>query len=335
MVTTRIFLSLICTNPLHSSSGRFCHPRSLLNSLLIRRRMTASSTPLNEDSPSKSHAANNAKRPFVDVYPFGTDSASLPHYSAIKTIFFVRHAEGTHNVKKAYRDMENLDARLTERGKGQCRALADRIDQKADDVVKHLKESAELVITSPMTRCVQTALLTMQPVLQARPTVQVIAHEGIRETVNYNCDRRRNLSEIRNEFPQVDFAPLADQEEDPLWEYYEKWLGSDQEYTTHRESAQIYKVGERGRTFLFEYLIHRPEEHIVLCSHRAFSRAFFNFGHGDSGNHTRDVEQTLDSRTNKEDDIIFRYMGEDETFGKSLRADYNNCELRAMILAFP
>eukprot|EP00527_Entomoneis_sp_CCMP2396_P009215 CAMPEP_0198138106 /NCGR_PEP_ID=MMETSP1443-20131203/1529_1 /TAXON_ID=186043 /ORGANISM="Entomoneis sp., Strain CCMP2396" /LENGTH=296 /DNA_ID=CAMNT_0043799749 /DNA_START=125 /DNA_END=1015 /DNA_ORIENTATION=- len=295
--------------------------------------MTAATAQEDSSNPSTPNVSES-KVQSVDAFPFGTDKSVLSKYRAIKTIYHVRHAEGTHNVNNEYRDIANLDARLTKKGEDQCRALARRIQTGDDDVLKQLKESVELVITSPVTRCMQTALLALEPVFIERPDVPVLAHEGIRETVNYNCDRRRTIQELQKDFaPQVDFSAVKD-DNDALWDHYESWLGSDEAFTTYRESAQIYKVAERGRAFLLDFLARRPEEHIVLCSHRAFSRAFFNFGYGDC---TRGLVQSLDDRSEKDNVPVLRYMGDDDgegAFGTSMRAAYDNCELRPFILAF-
>jgi len=290
----------------------------------------------NEDSSAQSTANNNRnnnnKVATVDAYPLGTDTSLLSKYSKVKTIYYIRHAEGSHNVNKNYRHVKNLDARLTEKGLGQCQTLAERIRVAQDPIAAQLKESVQLIITSPLTRCMQTALLSLEPVVQARPDTRVVAHEGVRETVNYNCDRRRPISQLKSEFQQVDFSHVT-QDHDGVWSHYESWLGPDTDYTTHRESAQIYKVAERGRSFLWDYLVQCSEEHVAICSHRAFSRAFFNFGHGEATNCTT-LPQSLDDRDNPVNIPVVQYMG-DKKFEESLRADYDNCELRSMILAFP
>lgn len=280
---------------------------------------------------------NDGESTSVHVYPLGTELSILSKYKTTKTIYYIRHAEGTHNVQQNYRDIANLDARLTDKGKLQCEELANRIRSSEDEILRQLKDSVNLIITSPLTRCMQTALLALSPVLEARQEkVKVIAHEGIRETVNYNCDRRRSLEDLRKEFGNgVDFSEI-NHDEDPLWKYYEAWLGSDEGYTKHRESAQIYKVAERGRAFFFDYLSNQSEEHIAICTHRAVTRAFFGFGHGNNISSASTVPQDLDDRKGKNarNVPIFKYMG-DEEFADYIRADYANCELRSMILAFP
>ncbi|KAL7576110.1 hypothetical protein ACA910_000887 [Epithemia clementina (nom. ined.)] len=281
------------------------------------------------------------KTTVIDIYPWESNLDALrQQYKHVKTIYYIRHAEGSHNVNMEYRDMINFDARLTKRGQSQCRELADRIrcaTKETDPALVQLRESVQLVVTSPLTRCLQTALLSLEPVLKNRssssssslPPPLVLAHDGIRETVNYNCDRRRTTSELAQEFgTQIDFSFVPD-EHDTIWEYYESFLGSDTEYTKHRESAQAYTVAQRARGFFTNFLSTRPEQHVCLCSHRAFSRVLWNYGLGYATN----VPQFLDQRTDKVNVPIVRYMGDDD-FASRLSADYDNCELRAMVVAF-
>jgi hypothetical protein len=67
-------------------------------------------------------------------------------------------------------------------------------------------DTVELIVTSPQTRCIQTALLSF-PTLAAGTTpnrkVPILAHESVRETVNYVCDQRRTVRELATEYPQV------------------------------------------------------------------------------------------------------------------------------------
>ncbi|CAN0318761.1 unnamed protein product, partial [Ectocarpus fasciculatus] len=70
--------------------------------------------------------------------------------------------EGTHNEaalkegRPAYKKIEHLDARLTDLGKEQCATLK---------AANHgIEKEAELVVVSPLTRAIQTAMLTIDQV---------------------------------------------------------------------------------------------------------------------------------------------------------------------------
>lgn len=77
------------------------------------------------------------------------------------------------------RAAEQLDAVLTPFGLEQCGALAKLTAGLA---------GVELLVTSPLRRCVQTALHGFQPHIDRG--VPLIALESVRETVNFTCDRR-------------------------------------------------------------------------------------------------------------------------------------------------
>jgi broad specificity phosphatase PhoE len=261
-----------------------------------------------------------------DVYPMSELDSLQRAGRDVCTIHMIRHAEGTHNVARAYRDPSNLDARLTARGEEQCAQLAANCSAQQE-----MLDGIELVVTSPLTRCVQTALLSL-PMLASGQHVKFLAHEGVRETVNYVCDQRRLISQISAEFPRVDFS-LMSHDHDDVWQHYEARLGTPAEYDGHRESAELCAVAERGRGFL-TWLNSQPQRTVIVSSHSAFLRCFFSFGQ------SRGVPsmpaQTLDRRERHEarDVPVVRYCGDDSAFEGMMRADYSNCELRSFLVVF-
>ena len=175
----------------------------------------------------------------------------------------VRHAEGTHNVEGDYKNEKNLDARLTEKGMAQCQSLARHTQiTMMEELLQDLDDVA--VITSPMTRCVQTVLYSLPWLAdKGKVVVPFVALESIRETVNYACDRRRTITEISNDFPRVDFSK-CNQDNDFLWDDYRHRLGKD--WDEHMESSELNMISYRAREG-FKYLQGRPEHHLVVCSH--------------------------------------------------------------------
>ena len=176
-------------------------------------------------------------------------------------IHMVRHAEGTHNVEENYRDHDNIDARLTTKGKEQCKKLALKVKSSMPELLESVTDIG--VITSPMTRCVQTSLFSF-PWLAESKDVPFVALETIRETVNYACDRRRSISEIAQEFPRVDFSLHCTTDKDFIWDGYRSRLPND--WDQHMESAELNKIASRTRE-AFTVLQERPEHHLVVCSH--------------------------------------------------------------------
>lgn len=108
-----------------------------------------------------------------------------------------------------------------------------------------------LVITSPLTRAMQTATCVLAGMDKPPP---VIALEIVREAYGAHLpDKRRPKSELIATFsPSVDLTTIPD--EDTLW-------------TGSRETVD--SVLGRARTLLSE-LLPRPEKHVLLVSHGVF-----------------------------------------------------------------
>ena len=264
----------------------------------------------------------------VDAYPLSQLSTLPKKYTQVKIVHFVRHAEGTHNVNNQYRDMRNFDARLTLNGIDQCVALRESATLESEHNNNTMETpphaSCDLIVTSTMTRCAQTTQFSF-PHLSHVPWV---AHESIRETVNYACDRRRPISELRVEFPMIDFSHVME-DEDAIWNEYDERLGSDWDH--HRESAELYQVANRGRTFL-NWLSQRMEQNVIVCTHSAFLRCILSWGR--AGGVYSMMDQTLDDRRYRGRELpLFNYCG-DEDFEEHMRSDFKNCELRSLVIAF-
>lgn len=193
-----------------------------------------------------------------------------------KTLHLVRHAQGYHNVAgekdvKAYLSYDYLDASLTSRGW-----------EQVDNLRKHVQGSGlskkiDLVITSPLTRTIQTAVgvfgggsyndgVDVAPLMVAdagnsgRPAISsfgcppFLAVESCREHLGVHpCDKRRTKSEYETLFPAIDFSLIEN--EDILWK--EDVRETDEE------------LAERGMKFL-KWLWTRSEKEIAIVSHSGF-----------------------------------------------------------------
>ena len=295
----------ICVSPLRGKSGT----------------MMLSST-----SPSSSLMSSLS--PTFDVFPLGTE-INTQQERATKIVHFIRHAEGTHNVNQEYRSKINLDAPLTEKGRQQCQELAQKIATAQQGPLFQLRESAEIIVTSPLTRCIQTATLSFPSLLEKG--IPMVAHEMVRETVNYNCDRRRTIQQITKEHAHIDYSHVNDNH-DVIWDHYEKRFGCDETYTGHRESGEIHTVAERGRSF-FEWLAKQPYKHVVVCTHSAFLRCIKNYGNnpeeGPLGvpllppQHGQPPEQIVP---------VLNYKC--DVLAQQMRQNYENCELRSFLVAY-
>ena len=239
-----------------------------------------------------------------------------------------------------------MDARLTPKGMAQCASLAQHTE---NTMMNDLKLEDVAVVTSPMTRCVQTALYSF-PWLASVAKVPFVALESVRETVNYACDRRRTIAEISKDFPRVDFANCKE-DSDFIWDAYRRQLGDD--WDTHMESAELYQIAHRAREG-FWYLQNRPEHHLFVCSHSgefslcyivglssctlanltlfclAFLRCILNWGQ--VGGVPQLMAQVLDQRDDKTTNHkLFEFCGP-ELWKAHMRSNYENCELRSFCM---
>ncbi len=182
-----------------------------------------------------------------------------------KVVHFQRHGQGYHNLLgDVLRDVgiqldidsmdptvnpwirpEIVDSPLTEAGKWQC--------EKQRVVASTL--CPELVVVSPLLRAIQTAKISFIDYF-GNPNIPWIAHEGCREEMGVlTCNKRRPLSEIQADFPEITFHSSMT-EEDTLW------------HPNERESNQ--SKGDRIYDFLANFLARRPERNIAVVGHSAW-----------------------------------------------------------------
>uniref|UniRef100_A0A0D6QTA0 Phosphoglycerate mutase-like protein n=1 Tax=Araucaria cunninghamii TaxID=56994 RepID=A0A0D6QTA0_ARACU len=206
-----------------------------------------------------------------------TPEFSLYPLHCCKTLHLVRHAQGYHNVAgekdyKAYLSYEFADASLTPLGW-----------QQVDNLRKHVANSGiaskiELVVTSPLTRTMQTAVGVFggggyidgdsslplmvagagksdRAAISSSNCPPFIAFELCREAMGVHpCDKRKSISEYQSIFPAIDFS-LVETDEDVLW------------MPDVREKD--VDVTARGRAFL-NWILTRKEKEIAIVSHSGF-----------------------------------------------------------------
>lgn len=252
-----------------------------------------------------------------------------------KILHLIRHAEGTHNVSPdAHKTPLHWDAKLTERGLTQCRELAGR------------RIHVDCVVVSPMTRCLQTAVYALPHCYYGGPhdvrtennenngasgssidamdgssnrqtstapagqrtRVPFVAHEAWRETVNFLCDSRRPLTDLRDEFPRVDFDSIQS-EHDPIWSNYESQYGAYDEFDELRESRDGAHLAKRARE-AWTVLADRPERNLALVGHSAFFMHMF----------TPYLEEMMGLVEYHDEEVRELMMG----------SGFDNCELRSV-----
>ncbi|KAI1153449.1 phosphoglycerate mutase-like protein [Nemania diffusa] len=164
------------------------------------------------------------------------------------TLILVRHAQAEHNSTKDY---SLHDPSLTEVGWEQCHDLRRGLMEDP------LAQQAELIITSPMRRTIQTALATVGWLVEKGVKIQADAHW--QENSAKPCDCGTEISKVAEEFPSIDYSTV-----DPVWPDKTSPAGSQYHYT----KAAIIARGQAALQKLYE----RPEKVIIVVSHSGFLR---------------------------------------------------------------
>lgn len=191
---------------------------------------------------------------------------------APKTIYMVRHGQSIHNAQ-VYADQgvdqndeRYVDACLTPLGVQQARDIARD--------VRALRP--QLVVSSPMTRAIQTAAYAT-----AAANIPVAISELCTERLGCSCDIGSPVPVLQNRFPHLDFSAIA--RPDAWW-----WTvhnldkpptkPSDSNWVRSLELMQKYDVTEpyaalmkRVNAFRL-WLLQRPESRIVVFAHGVFLR---------------------------------------------------------------
>jgi broad specificity phosphatase PhoE len=154
----------------------------------------------------------------------------------VPKFIFVRHGEAKHNVdfrtngQRAFLDLDNKDAPLTETGLQQAKVTAKALEPYASKVVD--------IWASPLTRTIQTA----EEILEETSTWNIYLHDSLleRQGGGHICNDRKKLSELKDKFPGLETMFLP--------EYPPLWIERENETSLQRRMlsfvlllAQIYK----------------------------------------------------------------------------------------------
>ncbi|RGP71762.1 histidine phosphatase clade-1 [Fusarium sporotrichioides] len=168
-------------------------------------------------------------------------SGNLFEKSMPPVIHCVRHGQGVHNLSYANHDFP--DPELTQLGEEQARALTTRFPELSN---------VELIVSSPLRRTIQTALLAFPSKLEAG--MQVLAFPEVQEASELICDTGSHLPDIKARFDglPVDFSLV-----EPDWYVKGRWAST---------AASLLERAKQARSWLSE----RPEAEIVVISHGCF-----------------------------------------------------------------
>lgn len=165
---------------------------------------------------------------------------------ATKLVWFVRHAEAAHNVSH---DSSTRDPGLTPAGREQAAQL---------ELSGALRVGAELVVSSPMRRTLETA----QIAVPAAPGVARVATHLVQEIGTSNADTGRPPSELRAEFGEAfDLSELE-----------EMWFVKPSPWCKQRRIALddgVRALVARKEAFAL-WLASRPETRIIVVTHHGF-----------------------------------------------------------------
>ncbi|KAN0042484.1 hypothetical protein ACTFIV_005051 [Dictyostelium citrinum] len=185
-----------------------------------------------------------------------------------KEIFIIRHGESTFN--KHYNEFEDpylFDARLTEFGEKQANQLS------SDNVREFLKD-IELVVTSPLTRALDTTKIGLLPLIKDK-SIKCLVSSIHRELLTTSDDNGRIKSVIEKEYPEFDFSLVNDErwwipDMEELIELKTNFSIDTNQYfkkIPFRESeSQLLKRVEQFKQFL----LNRPESSIAVVGHADF-----------------------------------------------------------------
>uniref|UniRef100_A0AAV1UJA4 Phosphoglycerate mutase n=1 Tax=Peronospora matthiolae TaxID=2874970 RepID=A0AAV1UJA4_9STRA len=199
---------------------------------------------------------------------------------APKTLYCIRHGESTYNEWRKtslwnfswmwVRDPMIIDAPLSAKGKKQALELHEWI------AAKQLEEKIQLIITSPLTRAIETTIGAFPDT-----KIPIIVEPSCREMLDTACDIGRVPTDLAQQFllrGDIDFSLL-----DPFW-----WLEMGKfprtgegealpanivapktadEVRLLRETDE--ELDARIREFVAK-LLERPEQHIAIVGHSSY-----------------------------------------------------------------
>jgi broad specificity phosphatase PhoE len=169
---------------------------------------------------------------------------------AAKSILCIRHGESSFNAmwRQTGTDPLHFDAPLSDLGREQVRETRTLL----------IDRPVELVVTSPLTRALQTAagLFGDHP---GKPRMLVSAL--VTERVENSCDVGRSERQLNAEFPLCDFSGLGD-----VWWHVDG--APDARGICLEPLASVEARAAQARQFLLE----RAERFIAVVAHGTFLR---------------------------------------------------------------
>jgi broad specificity phosphatase PhoE len=167
-----------------------------------------------------------------------------------KTIHCIRHGQSTFNAHwlESKTDPMHVDARLSELGHRQ-------VAERAPDLRQY---AYELIVTSPLTRAIQTT----EGLFKDHPGRPPLLVEPLhRECLDNSCDVGRARADLLADFPHLNLDHLS-----------EVWWHDEGERDERGFVVEPVQVFERRVEDFREWLRARPESLIAVVGHGTFFR---------------------------------------------------------------
>ena len=179
-----------------------------------------------------------------------------------KKIYFLRHAQAEHNVKKGLNSIRIYDSSLTEEGKNQT--------EKILLLLKELDISFDLIFISPLKRALQTFYCIEKYFTNKNDKVEYICTDLIREALtNKDKNKGMNLQKLKEYIDSNNINMNLNFITKDFW-----WIDSGKFVENPEpELRKLFKI--RIRIFLL-WIIFRFEKNILLISHSKVNRLLNN-----------------------------------------------------------
>jgi broad specificity phosphatase PhoE len=233
------------------------------------------------------HSFNMAPQA-LDEKTVSIPSLDLTEESASKNLYLIRHGTSLANEHMQQPgnqwgdatfedDMRLRDAPLSSRGEKECKALKDHL------VAQPWLDHVELIVVSPLTRCLQTLEIGVVPAFRDdlrvdtsnRPPIIVLP--WIAERVYTASDIGTLANSLRSKWPTFDWSFVPGS----AWWYHEDaGTFNKPEWRPHGQGQWYAVAGEPKKTFnnrmaqADAWLRKRPEKNILLVTHWAVIRHF-------------------------------------------------------------
>jgi broad specificity phosphatase PhoE len=275
-----------------------------------------------DDGETLTSVAASKEAAFNQISSESVTTILLPsHDTSSKTVVYgIRHGRSVSNDwmrgpntwgSATYNDAHNTpDAPLSSKGIQQAIDLARKLE-KERLLGNHWLDQVELIVVSPLTRCLQTYHWAVHPIIESMPPGKkplVMAHPLLSERVYTVSETGRPVGQLQTEFPHIDWSsfhvpcgddsgsssvfPISKTNHDRWW--YDPLIPTPfntmpdrsvapwQEWRPHGD-GQIYAaagepedVFERRMEALQQWLKARPERHILTVAHWGVYRHLTN-----------------------------------------------------------